>query len=133
MAFHVVLHFQKMKTVFMFRRWPFLITLKEFLKNANLLQSYSFFLNKGLVSQYNTHERAQRVILANARNECHFKIQIGYFGYCRIPLDTEKIIILRLFFCKREGLTRLVRNLPIWVKIARFNSFFLMKVTISKS
>ncbi len=40
---HVRSHFQKMKTVFTFRRWPFSLTLKEFLKNSNPLQSYSHF------------------------------------------------------------------------------------------
>ncbi len=90
-------------------------------------------LNMGLVSPYNTpHARARRVILAKARSERHFKIQIGYFGFCQIPLNTEKITILAIFIYRRRGLTRLWRNLPIWVKIARFNPFFLMKVTISK-
>ncbi len=36
-------HFQKMKTIFMFRRWSFSLILKEFLKNSNPLQSYSHF------------------------------------------------------------------------------------------
>ncbi len=40
---HFRSHFQKMKTVFMFKRWPFSLTLKEFLKNSNPLQSYSHF------------------------------------------------------------------------------------------
>ncbi len=58
----------------------------------------------GLVSPYNTpHARAQRFILANARSERHFKIQIGYFGYCEIPLNTEKITILAIFIYKRRG------------------------------
>ncbi len=35
-----------------------------------------------------------------------------------------------IFFYKREGVTRLWRNLPIWVKVARFNHFFLKKVNI---
>ncbi len=28
---------------------------------------------------------------------------IGYFGYCRTPLKTEKIIILPIFFCRSGG------------------------------
>ncbi len=64
---------------------------KEILKNSNPLQSFS-----------------------------HFKIQIGNFGFCRIPLNTEKIT------------RRLWRNLPLSVKITAFNPFFLMKGTISK-
>ncbi len=39
---HFRSQFQKMKTVFMFRRWLFSLTLKEFLKNSNPLQSYSY-------------------------------------------------------------------------------------------
>ncbi len=37
--------FQKKKTGFMIRRWLFSITLKEFLKNFNLLQSYGLNSN----------------------------------------------------------------------------------------
>ncbi len=44
---HFRSHFQKMKTVFIFRRWPFLITLNEFLKNSNQLQMHSHFLKLG--------------------------------------------------------------------------------------
>ncbi len=44
---HFRLHFQKMKTVFMFRGWSFLITLKEFLTNSNPLQIYSHFSKLG--------------------------------------------------------------------------------------
>ncbi len=44
---HFRSRFQKMKTVFMFRRWPFSIILKEFLKNSNPLQSYSNFSKLG--------------------------------------------------------------------------------------
>ncbi len=89
----------------------------------------AIFLNYCLVSPHNTpHARARRVILANARCQRHFKIQIGYFGYCWIPLNAEKIKILTLFFCKRGGLTRLWRNLPIWIKISCWNPFFLWKL-----
>ncbi len=38
------------------------------------------------------HARAQRAILVNARSERHFKMRNGYFGYCQISLNTEKII-----------------------------------------
>ncbi len=40
---HFRWYFQKTKTVWMFRRWPFLLTLKEFLTTSNPLQSYSHF------------------------------------------------------------------------------------------
>ncbi len=40
---HFRSHFQKMKRASMLRRWPFSLTLKEFLKNYNPLQSYSHF------------------------------------------------------------------------------------------
>ncbi len=94
----------------------FLANLKLFLKNSIPLQSYSHF-PEFLPSKppEHSHARAWRVILANARSERHFKIQFGYFGYCRIPLNTEKITILAIFFCKRKGLTRLWPHLPIWV------------------
>ncbi len=60
----------------------------------NLCKVIDIFLNYCLVRPRNIpHERALRVILANARSDHHFKIQIGYFGYCRIPLNTEKITI----------------------------------------
>ncbi len=67
-----------------------MLTLKEFLINSNPLQNYR------LVSPLRApHARARRVILANVRSECHFKMQIGYFGYCQIPLNAEKKL-----FCK---------------------------------
>ncbi len=37
---HFRSYFQKKKTMYVFRRWSFLLTLKEFLKNTNPLQSY---------------------------------------------------------------------------------------------
>ncbi len=85
----------------------------------------AIFLNYCLVSPRNTpHARARRVIFANTRSGRHVKLHISYFGYCRVPLNIEKIIILPIFFYKRGGLTRLWRNLPIRVKIARYNPFF---------
>ncbi len=128
---HFRTHFQKIKTVFMFRRWPFLQTSKEFWKIPFRCKVIVIFLNKGLLSPYNTpHACARRVVLANARSERHFKIQIGYFGYCQIPLNTEEITILPILIWTRRGLTRLWRNLQIWVKLARCNPLFLMKDTI---
>ncbi len=40
---HFCSHFQNTKTLVMFRRWPFSLTLKKFMKNSNPLQSYSHF------------------------------------------------------------------------------------------
>ncbi len=42
-----------------------------------------------------THVRSAK-ILVNAP----FQNAKWYFGYCRISLNTEKIIILPMFFCK---------------------------------
>ncbi len=117
----------------MFRRWPFSLTLKGKKKIPIHYKVIAILLNYVLVSPYITsHARLRRVIPANARSESHFKIQNGYFGYCRFPLNTEKLINWPISFCKRDGLKRLWRNLPICVKIGNFNPFFLMKLTISK-
>ncbi len=130
---HFQSHFQKLKTVFMFRRGPLPITLKEFLKIPIRCKVKAIFLNKGLISPYNTPQaRARRVILANVRSGRRFKIQIGYFDYSQIPLNTEKITILPILFFQRRGLTRLWRNLLIWVQNCKVYSIFLMKVNISK-
>ncbi len=50
----------------------------------------------------------------------------GYFGYCEISLNTEKIIIPSIFFWKSWFLTRLCCNLAICDKITRFVAFFLI-------
>ncbi len=57
---HFRSYFQKMKSIFMFRRWPFSLTLKEFLKNSNPLQSYSHFsrLLPSKPQQHSAHTRA---------------------------------------------------------------------------
>ncbi len=70
---HFRFYFRKIKTVFMFRRWPFLLTFKEFLKNPNPSQSYSHFSKLWPSKPPQRSARARRVMLA--------KIQIGYFGY----------------------------------------------------
>ncbi len=44
------------------------------------------------------HERAQPAIPVNARIERHLKIQIDYFGYYQISLNTAKVIILANIF-----------------------------------
>ncbi len=118
--------FKKIKTIFMFFcRQPLSIILKKICKIPIRCKGIPVFLNQSPVSTYNTsHTCARHVIYASERSERHFKIQVSYFGYCRIPLNTEKITIVPIFFCKRRCLTRLWRNLPIWVEIASFNSFF---------
>ncbi len=63
-------------------------------------------------------------ILVNARRKRHFQKLSGYFGYCQISLNTEKIIILLIFFCKSRVLTRLCCNLAIFDKNTRFVAFF---------
>ncbi len=45
------------------------------------------------------------------------RVVSGYFGYCQISLNTEKIIILPLFFCKSGGLTQWWCYLAICGKI----------------
>ncbi len=72
------------------------------------------------------HARAQRAILVNARSERHFQTLSGYFGYYQISLNTEKIIIIPIFFCKSGVLTRLCYNLAISDKITWFAAFFLV-------
>ncbi len=59
------------------------------------------------------HARAQRAILVNAP----FQNAKWYFGYCQISLNTEKIIILSIFFCKNGGLTQRWCYLAICDKI----------------
>ncbi len=54
-----------------------------------------------------------------------FKIQGGYFGFCRISLNTEKDIILPINFCKGGGLTRLYCSLTICDKITRLKDVLL--------
>ncbi len=102
---HFWSHFQKFKTVFMFKRWSFSLTLKDFVRKIPTCSKViAMVLNYCLVSPHNTpHARARRVSLANARSEHHFKIHIGNFGYCRVPFNTEKVTILPIFFYKRGG------------------------------
>ncbi len=98
---------------------------KKFWKIPIRCKVKASFLKYCLESPHNyPHARVRHVILANARIEPHLKVQIGCFGYCRIPLNTEKVIVFPIFFCKCGGLTRLWRNLPIWVKVAWFSPFF---------
>ncbi len=74
------------------------------------------------------HKRARRAILVNARSERHFKMQGGYFGYCQIYFNAEKIIILPILFHKTGGLTQLCCNLVICVKIVQFIPSFLVVI-----
>ncbi len=116
---HFRSNFQKIKTIFMCRSWAFSQTLEEFFKNSNpFQQSFSHFskLFHNKPPQHCTYVRARRVMSK----------------YRQVILAIVKFL-LQICFCKRRGLPRLWRNLPIWVKIARFNPFFLMKVTILKA
>ncbi len=67
-------------------------------------------------------------MLVNARSERHFQTLSGYFGYCQISLNAEKIIIFPIFFCKSGVLTRLCCNLAICDKITRFAVFFFWQM-----
>ncbi len=60
-------------------------------------------------------------------------MHMGYFGNCQINLNAEKITLLPIYFCKRGGLTSLRRNPSMWLNIAGFKQYFLMKVNTSKS
>ncbi len=125
--------FSKKENIICVQKVAILANLERFFeKFQSVAKLKPFFLLLPSKPPQHSHARARRVILANARIEHHFKIQIGYFGYCRIPLSTEKITILPIYFCKREGLTRLWRNLLTFLKIAKFNPFFLMKAITSK-
>ncbi len=90
----------------------------------------AFFLhalaNAGEVKSNHLHARAQRAILVNARSERHFQTLSGYFGYCQISLNAEKIIIFPIFFYKIGVLKRLCCKLAICDKITRFVAFFLL-------
>ncbi len=73
------------------------------------------------------HAHARRAILVNAQSDRQFKTQSGYFGNCQISLNTEKIIILPIFFsAKAEDNTRLCCSLAIGVKIVQLISLFLV-------
>ncbi len=71
---------------------------------------------------------ARKTFARTVRSERQFKTQSGYFGYCKISLNAEKVIILPTFFCKSGGSTQLCCYLAICVKIARFISVFLVVI-----
>ncbi len=107
---HFRSHFKPMKAVFMFKRWPFRIPLEEFLKNSNPLQSYSYFSKLGPSKPLQHSARTCAASVLSPTCE-FFKIQIGNFGYCQLPLNTKKMTFWNRFFCNRRNLARLWRNL----------------------
>ncbi len=60
----------------------------------------------------------------------YIHLQSGYFGYCQISLNNEKIIIFPIFFYKSGVLTRLCCYLAICNKITRFAAFFWQMIFV---
>ncbi len=79
------------------------------------------------IDRFLSADQARKIIArtcaaCNSR-ERHFRMQSVYFGYCQISLNTEKIIILPIFFCKSGGLTQWWCYLAICDKITVVKKF----------
>ncbi len=61
------------------------------------------------------------ILIRRMKNTHNRNVPRGYFGYCRASLDMEKTAILPIVFRKLKNLSS---NLPRYVQIARFISFF---------
>ncbi len=97
--------------IFLFSLFAFLHALAR----AGELKSTDQFCQLIKLAKH-LHARARRAILVKP----HLKMQSGYFGFRQISLNSEKIIILEIFFCKSGGLTRLCCNLASCDKITRY-------------
>ncbi len=110
-----------MKTVSIFRTWPFFLILKELLKNSNPLQSNAHF-SKLLPSKPSQHS-ARTCVAHNFRQRAKWApFDNTNWLYWLLPIS------LRQYLSEiREGLTSLWRNLLVWVIIARYNPFYYFK------